>query len=207
MSHFALIQLCICILNDSITWDPVVKITDVFHYFSLLGHRDPSLAPITSRLFSIPLSGPLSLHLSYFAPLPQSLLFFSLSVRFAVCICDWEEIIAKWSCLRALCTASWQRVFLQVILLLSPTQQATKKEFLKDDTRCYSNPNTRHDRNKSTSAGRVEEMDRMFFYSSKAKAVLVILEHFKPSAYGGLKLFKSGTYLGCTLLVVNLLSG
>lgn len=59
-SHFALIQLCICILNDSITWNPAVKITDVFHYFSPLGHHDPSLAPITSPLFSVPLSGPLS---------------------------------------------------------------------------------------------------------------------------------------------------
>lgn len=66
-SHFALIQLCICILNDSITQDPAVKITDVFHYFSPLGHHDPSSTPITlppiltpSRLFSIPLSWPLS---------------------------------------------------------------------------------------------------------------------------------------------------
>lgn len=42
-SRSALIQLCICILNDSITRDPAVKITDVFHYFSPLGHRDPNL--------------------------------------------------------------------------------------------------------------------------------------------------------------------
>lgn len=42
-SRSALIQLCICILNDSITRDPAVKITDVFHYFSPLGHRDPHL--------------------------------------------------------------------------------------------------------------------------------------------------------------------
>lgn len=59
-SHFALIQLCICILNDSITWDPAVKITDVFHYFSPLGHHDPSPAPITPLLPFIPLSRPLS---------------------------------------------------------------------------------------------------------------------------------------------------
>lgn len=37
--------------------------------------------------------------------------FLLLNVGFAVCICDWEEIIAKWPCLLALCTASWQRVF------------------------------------------------------------------------------------------------
>lgn len=43
----ALIQLCICILNDSITWDPAVKIMDVFHYFSPLGHGDPSRALIS----------------------------------------------------------------------------------------------------------------------------------------------------------------
>lgn len=61
---------------------------------------------------------------------------------------------------------------LQVILLLSPHNEH-RREFLKHDTRRCSNPNTRHDRNKSTSAGRVEETDRMFFfYSSKAKEVL-----------------------------------
>lgn len=42
----ALIQLCICILNDSITRNPAVKIIDVFHYFSPLGHGDPSRALI-----------------------------------------------------------------------------------------------------------------------------------------------------------------
>lgn len=115
-SHFALIQLCICILNDSITRDPAVKITDVFHYFSPLGHHDPSSTPITlppiltpSRLFSIPLSWPLSTCPIFL--LSHSRPFFLINIRFAVSNWYWEEIIAKWSCLWALCTLSWQRVF------------------------------------------------------------------------------------------------
>ncbi len=54
----------------------------------------------------------------------------------------------------------------QVILLLWPHNEPPekKKEFLKYDTRRCSNPNTRHDRNKSISAGRAAEMDRMFFF-------------------------------------------
>lgn len=115
-SHFALIQLCICILNDSITWDPAVKITDVFHYFSPLGHHDPSSAPITPLP---PTSFSSFLHPSLLASLstcPICLLshscpFFLINIRFAVSNGYWEEIIAKWSCLWALCTLSWQRVF------------------------------------------------------------------------------------------------
>lgn len=61
----------------------------------------------------------LSLHLSYLPPLPQSPIFLDKRLAVAVWICDWEEIIAKWSCLWALCTASRQRMFLQVIFLLS----------------------------------------------------------------------------------------
>lgn len=117
-SHFALIQLCICILNDSITRDPAVKITDVFHYFTPLGHHDPSLAPITPLPppppSSIPLSRPLSLSLST-CPiflLSHSRPFFLVNVRFCcVYLCDWEGTIAKWSCLWALHTVSWQKVF------------------------------------------------------------------------------------------------
>lgn len=60
----ALIQLCICILNDSITWNPAVKIMDVFHYFSPLGHSDPSRAPIRAPSSFSHLS--LSIHLSFF---------------------------------------------------------------------------------------------------------------------------------------------
>lgn len=58
--HFALILRCICILNDSITWDPAEKITGGFHYFSPLGHQDPFRGSNNPLLFSIPLSLPLS---------------------------------------------------------------------------------------------------------------------------------------------------
>lgn len=99
--HFAVIQLCICILNDSITRDPAVKITDVFHYFSPLGHADPSLAPITNP----PLTRtPPTTHPS--SPnLPPPVLFFPPSPIFPdkrLFCCAYlrrEEIIAKWSCL------------------------------------------------------------------------------------------------------------
>ena len=89
-SHFALIQLCICILNDSITQDPAVKITDVFHYFSPLGHHDPSLAPITPPSFSSSSSSSsipslLALYLSppvLFSSSPTVGPFFSINVPF-----------------------------------------------------------------------------------------------------------------------------
>ena len=73
--------------------------------------------------------------------------------------------------------SSLTKSVLQVILLLWPP----KKDFLKGDTRRRSKPKTPGTtENKSTSAGRVAEIDRMlffflsffFFYSSKAKAVL-----------------------------------
>lgn len=88
-SHFALIQLCICILNDSITWDPVVKITDVFHYFSLSsGTAWPLPAtnhppPLPSIPLSCPHSPPVLFSSSSYFPLPQKM--FTL---FCMSICD-----------------------------------------------------------------------------------------------------------------------
>lgn len=106
----ALIQLCICILNDSITWNPAVKIMDVFHYFSPLGHSDPSRAPIRAPSSFSHLS--LSIHLSFFLLSHcRRRFFFSDKHSFACFFCDWQEIIAKWSCLCTLGTASWQKVF------------------------------------------------------------------------------------------------
>lgn len=67
-----------------------------------------------------------------------------------------------------------------------------------DITRC---------RNKSTSAGRVARKGRtgclfpFFFYSSELCCASIL--HFKPTSYGGLRRFKSGIYLGCTLLGVE----
>lgn len=103
----ALIQLCICILNDSITWDPAVKIMDVFHYFSPLEHGDPSRALISPpSSFSHP---SLSIHLSVFLLSHCCLHFFLINILLP--FRDWEEIMAKWSCLCTLGTASWQKMF------------------------------------------------------------------------------------------------
>lgn len=64
-SHFALIQVCICILNDSITRDPAEKIMGGFHCFFPLGHQDPT--PGSSNPFSLL---PPILHPSLLATLP-----------------------------------------------------------------------------------------------------------------------------------------
>lgn len=89
-SHFALIQLCICILNDSITWDPVVKITDVFHYFSLSsGTAWPCPATNQPHLFPPPIFSALPLHLSY-SPLLSPALS-SENVHFIVCLSATER--------------------------------------------------------------------------------------------------------------------
>lgn len=123
----ALVQLCICILNDSITQDPAVKIMDVFHYFSPLGHGDPSGAPIKPPLLlfpSISFSPPV-----FFSFLSLSPVFFFL-INILLPFRDWEEIIAKWSCLCTLGMASWQKRFLGNSSVAT-TQQAAEKRPLR----------------------------------------------------------------------------
>ena len=91
--------------------------------------------------------------------------------------------------------SSLTKSVLQVILLLWPP----KKDFLKGDTRRRSKPKTPGTtENKSTSAGRVAEMDRMFFFffhsfffiHPKQKRCCDSFQHFKPTAYRGLRHFK-----------------
>lgn len=127
--HFALIQLCICILNDTITWDPAEKITGGFHYFFPLGHQDPfpgsnNPPPICHPSLLATLSTcPIMFH-------SHSHQFFLINIRFAGCIRDWQEIIAKWSCLWALCTVSWQKRRFAGNSSAVTTKQAAAKSFL-----------------------------------------------------------------------------
>lgn len=127
--HLALIQLCICILNDSITWHPAEKITGGFYYFSPLGHQDPF--PCSNNPPPIP-------HPSILATLSTCPIMFHshsrqvfwINIRFLGCIGDWQEIIAKWSCLWALCTVSWQKRRFTGNSSAVTTKQAAAKSFL-----------------------------------------------------------------------------
>lgn len=56
--------------------------------------------------------------------------FFLINIRFAGCIGDWQEIIAKWSCLWALCTVSWQKRRFTGNSSAVTTKQAGAKSFL-----------------------------------------------------------------------------
>lgn len=154
-SRSALIQLCICILNDSITWDPAVKITDVFHYFSPLGHRDPNLHGSNNS------HPPFSLH-----PFLSTCLIFFLShcrtppINILLPFCDWEEIIAKWSCLCALGMASWQKSVFPVIFLLWPHNKLQKRVWWH--TKLFKSKQ-KWKRNKIVSVGRCCKGHNFFF--------------------------------------------
>lgn len=137
----------------------------------------------------------LSIHLSVFLLSHCCLHFFMINILLP--FGDWEEIIAKWSCLCTLGTASWQKNVFLVILLLSPHNRLQKSVWWH--TKLFKSKQ-QSKRNKSVSVDGAAGA-RIFFYSLKVKQCCnSTLNLF----CWGLGKFRSGFSLWWILLLLNI---